>query len=250
MIPPNSRPKVDPFILFLACRKGTYKSETGNGPCSSCPRNSVSNYGGADVCTCRAGYYRAADDSVDAACSTTPSAPRDFAAFDISDNDLRLSWMGPSDFGDRREIEYKIECTQNNLPCPRSVDASPSWIVQSRSVQITGLDASSNYEFRVYALNDISSIAGGEAAYAQVIVSTADRSPAGIAMVEIVQYTSSTARIAWQEPRITDGVVNGYETVLENKNNGGIIRNMTTDQEIFFSGLVASNVYVFKVRKK
>ena len=54
--------------MHTACPAGTYLSP-GNGSCSDCPANSVSEEEGLTQCTCVEGYYRAPQGEEDFPCT-------------------------------------------------------------------------------------------------------------------------------------------------------------------------------------
>ena len=56
--------------VFLGCPEGTYKPDEGNGNCTYCAANSVSNQERTS-CQCKDKFYRATGESLSQKCSGT-----------------------------------------------------------------------------------------------------------------------------------------------------------------------------------
>uniref|UniRef100_A0A8C9U950 Ephrin type-B receptor 3 n=1 Tax=Scleropages formosus TaxID=113540 RepID=A0A8C9U950_SCLFO len=161
-----------------ACSPGTFKSKQGDDFCSPCPPNSRAISGASSVCSCRSGYYRADSDSLDSACTSVPSAPRNLISI-VNETSLVLEWGEPRDTGGRSDLLYNVIC-KKCLPergacsrCDDNVDVSPRRLgLTQRRVSVRNLQAHTRYSFEIQAVNGVSSKSLSPPQYASVNITT------------------------------------------------------------------------------
>lgn len=138
-------------MCVLACEIGYYKDTPGIAGCIACPAKSTSKTPGATYCECENGFYRSSTDPKSAPCNGVPSPPRDLRLTKIDHSQATISWMHPKDPGSRSNVWYRIDCPT----CPADTSYIPRKNrLNSTSVTLTNLEASSSYTINVFAEND------------------------------------------------------------------------------------------------
>ncbi|XP_051517010.1 ephrin type-B receptor 4b isoform X2 [Myxocyprinus asiaticus] len=158
------------------CGSSQYKASVGSSLCRVCPENSNTHSSGSSVCLCRSGFYRAANDLPDTACTKPPSAPRSIIT-QINDTVVTLEWSEPLDRGGRSDLTYSIECVRCGafmcVPCADSITYKPGQVaVTGRRVVIRGLLPHTTYTFTVLAQNGVSAVSYTSPASTSINVTT------------------------------------------------------------------------------
>lgn len=106
------------------------------------------------------GYARAAGESSDAPCTTTPSAPLSLTLGEVTANNVTLNWAEPADLGGRDDTEYGVLCQECANDYCSSCSSSVRYpaITRELTATITGLSADSRYTFKVGENRDTSSM--------------------------------------------------------------------------------------------
>ncbi|XP_051956823.1 ephrin type-B receptor 4b isoform X2 [Xyrauchen texanus] len=158
------------------CGSSQYKVSVGGSLCRVCPENSNTHSSGSSVCLCRSGFYRAASELADTACTKPPTAPRSIIT-QINDTVVTLEWSEPLDRGGRSDLTYSIECVRCGafvcVPCADSVTYRPGQVgVTGRRVVIRGLLPHTTYTFTVLAQNGVSAVSYTSPASTAINVTT------------------------------------------------------------------------------
>ncbi|KAK7475918.1 hypothetical protein BaRGS_00032807, partial [Batillaria attramentaria] len=184
----------DGNTVCKACPRNQFKWSEGVGPCRECPAYSYANSEGSSQCTCESGYYRSLQDKKDLPCTRPPSEPRRLIVNAITSSSVTLTWEPPSDLGGRRDLEYRIVCTE----CQNDVLFRPGWHgFNTTSVTLTNLKSSSTYRIIVYAENGVSNISGSVASGS---VSVKTEASAKVTGVRRVSVGPNHITIAWDLP--------------------------------------------------
>uniref|UniRef100_A0A8C9U459 Ephrin type-B receptor 3 n=1 Tax=Scleropages formosus TaxID=113540 RepID=A0A8C9U459_SCLFO len=206
-----------------ACSPGTFKSKQGDDFCSPCPPNSRAISGASSVCSCRSGYYRADSDSLDSACTSVPSAPRNLISI-VNETSLVLEWGEPRDTGGRSDLLYNVIC-KKCLPergacsrCDDNVDVSPRRLgLTQRRVSVRNLQAHTRYSFEIQAVNGVSSKSLSPPQYASVNITTNQAAPSAVPTVHLMGATASTMSLSWLPPDKPNGIILDYEIKYHEK---------------------------------
>ena len=166
---------------------------------------------------------------------TRPNIPRSVIASSTSPTAVSVTWEVPSAGGsvDAYEVEYKLASAS---------DWTAATDVTSPS-EITGLTASTDYNFRVRATG-----AGGESNWVEVDATTQDIPPPDDPESVEATATSTTAiSVTWTAPS-AGGPVSAYEVEykLASASDWTAATDVTSPSEI--TGLTASTDYNFRVR--
>ncbi|XP_018586755.1 ephrin type-B receptor 3-like isoform X3 [Scleropages formosus] len=241
-----------------ACSPGTFKSKQGDDFCSPCPPNSRAISGASSVCSCRSGYYRADSDSLDSACTSVPSAPRNLISI-VNETSLVLEWGEPRDTGGRSDLLYNVIC-KKCLPergacsrCDDNVDVSPRRLgLTQRRVSVRNLQAHTRYSFEIQAVNGVSSKSLSPPQYASVNITTNQAAPSAVPTVHLMGATASTMSLSWLPPDKPNGIILDYEIKYHEKGREEAIAHTVTAQRSSarVEGLRPGTSYVVQVRAR
>ncbi|TNM93427.1 hypothetical protein fugu_001603 [Takifugu bimaculatus] len=150
-----------------ACHMGYYKPANDDGACRLCPANTRTREEGSEMCTCVQGFSRLPSDPTDLGCTKPPSAPVNLRTHWFNDSVLTLRWDPPHDWGGREEMNYRVQCEQEEEaggqwgPCSDETVILPDPTgLNGTSVNISGLCPRSNFRLSVQAWNSISTLQG------------------------------------------------------------------------------------------
>lgn len=106
-----------------------------------------------------------------------PSAPVNLITHRFNDSVLSLRWDPPHDWGGREEMNYRVQCEQEEEaggpwgPCPDETVILPDPTgLNSTSVSISGLGPLSNFRLSVQAWNSISTLQGAPPSSATITI--------------------------------------------------------------------------------
>ncbi|XP_077097972.1 ephrin type-B receptor 4b [Siphateles boraxobius] len=187
-----------------ACGSGQYKASVGGSVCRVCPDNSNTHSAGSSVCLCRAGFYRAASDLPDSACTKPPSAPRSIIS-QINDTVVTLEWAEPVDRGGRSDLSYSVECVCCRgsvcVACADSVTYRPGQVgVTGRRVIIRGLLPHTTYIFTVLSLSGVSAVSHTSPASSSVNITTSRDVAVPVSGVRRTKASESSVSLSWTVP--------------------------------------------------
>lgn len=198
-----------------ACGSGQYKSSVGGGLCRVCPENSNTISSGSSLCLCHSGFYRAASDLPDTACTKPPSAPRS-PITQVNDTVVTLEWSEPLDRGGRSDLTYSIECKKcGGSTCVRCADGvtySPGQVgVVVRRVVIRGLLPHTAYTFTVFAQNGVSAASHANPASKSVNITTSRDVAVPVSGIRRTKASETTVSLSWAAPSQTPHSVQEYQ---------------------------------------
>ncbi|KAK5638965.1 hypothetical protein RI129_013260 [Pyrocoelia pectoralis] len=237
------------------CPTSTFKSETGDGLCESCPEHSKAPGSGYSECKCNNGYYRTAKDPKSMACTQPPSAPQNLTINFVDQSTVILSWSAPQDLGGRTDIFYRIKCDACTFGVVQYTPSSETF--NDTKVTVTGLNAVTTYRFQIFAENGVSHLsAKGSPEYSDIVVTTEASVASSIPNVRVTSVKSTEISLAWDPPSIDDidnGLVESYEIHYFMRNdidhsNATTVR--TTELSITLTGLQQRTEYGVHVRAK
>ncbi|KAJ8270430.1 hypothetical protein GJAV_G00114510 [Gymnothorax javanicus] len=241
-----------------ACSPGTFKSKQGEGFCTPCPPNSRSVSGASNLCSCRNGFYRADGDSLDSACTTIPSSPRNVIS-NVNETSLVLEWGEPRSNGGRDDLLYNVIC-KKCFPergvctrCDDNVEVSPRRLgLTQRRVTVCNLQAHTRYSFEIQAVNSVSIKSPVPPNYAGVNITTNQAAPSAVPTVHLMGATASTMSLSWLPPEKPNGIILDYEIKYHEKGQGEAIAHSVTAQRSSarVEGLKAGTSYVVQVRAR
>ncbi|KPP78508.1 ephrin type-B receptor 3-like, partial [Scleropages formosus] len=239
-----------------ACSPGTFKSKQGDDFCSPCPPNSRAISGASSERL--SGYYRADSDSLDSACTSVPSAPRNLISI-VNETSLVLEWGEPRDTGGRSDLLYNVIC-KKCLPergacsrCDDNVDVSPRRLgLTQRRVSVRNLQAHTRYSFEIQAVNGVSSKSLSPPQYASVNITTNQAAPSAVPTVHLMGATASTMSLSWLPPDKPNGIILDYEIKYHEKGREEAIAHTVTAQRSSarVEGLRPGTSYVVQVRAR
>ncbi|XP_046893138.1 ephrin type-B receptor 3-like isoform X5 [Hypomesus transpacificus] len=241
-----------------ACSPGTFKSKQGLGFCSPCPPNSRASSGAASACACRNGYYRSDTDSMDSACTTVPSAPRNVIS-NVNETSLVLEWSEPRDSGGREDVFYNVickKCSPERGVCSRcddNVDISPRHLgLTQRRVAVRNLQAHTQYSFEIQAVNGVSTRSPYTPQFYAVNITTNQAAPSAVPTVHLMGATANTMSLSWLPPEKPNGIILDYEIKYHEKDQAEAIAHTMTAQRSSarIEGLKQSTPYVVQVRAR
>lgn len=167
--------------------------------------------------------------------SKSPKQPTNLAASNITGNSVKLTWsISAPHNADRWLIQYRRK-------------NADTWINKGTSTSlyytVSGLDATTEYEFRVYSETGSPAWSGTWSAASNI--TTAKTLPAQPTNVKVAEYTDSTVRLTWE----TASPHGADRWLIQCRKNGGAWenRNTTTYPGYSASGLEASATYEFRV---
>lgn len=177
---------------------------------------------------------------------TAPDAPTSLIATAMSKNQISLTWVAPSNTGGSPIIGYKIE---------RRVGTSGSWgtlVANTASTSTAwndgGLNPSTQYQYRVYALNSIGqSVASTVSSATTHQDATAPNPPIGLAAEAI---SHDKINLTWITPSDGGSAIIGY--MIERRLGTGtwtvIVSNTYSEATTYLSeGLATNTEYSFRV---
>ncbi|KAG1960500.1 ephrin type-B receptor 4b [Pimephales promelas] len=198
-----------------ACGSGQYKASVGESVCRACPDNSNTHSAGSSVCLCRAGFYRAASDLPDSACTKPPSAPRSIIA-QINDTVVTLEWAEPVDRGGRSDLSYSVECVCCRagvcVACADSVTYRPGQVgVTGRRVIIRGLLPHTSYTFTVLSLSGVSAVSHTSPASSSINITTSRDVAVPVSGVRRTKASESSVSLSWTVPSQNQHNIQEYQ---------------------------------------
>ncbi|XP_067086235.1 ephrin type-B receptor 3-like isoform X8 [Osmerus mordax] len=241
-----------------ACSPGTFKSKQGLGFCSPCPPNSRASSGAASACACRNGYYRSDTDSMDSACTTVPSAPRNVIS-NVNETSLVLEWSEPRDSGGRDDVFYNVICKKCQPErgvcsrCDDNVDIAPRHLgLTQRRVAVRNLQAHTQYSFEIQAVNGVSTRSPYTPQFYAVNITTNQAAPSAVPTVHLMGATANTMSLSWLPPEKPNGIILDYEIKYHEKDQAEAIAHTMTAQRSSarVEGLKQSTPYVVQVRAR
>ena len=172
-----------------------------------------------------------------------PATPTALAASSITSSSITLNWAAPTNVGSSPITSYKVEYKRSN------VATYTSTTVATTSAVISGLTASSAYNFRVSATNASGTSAPtavvNASTVAAPVVPTVPTAPRTLATV--TAYGDAIS-LKWAAPTTTGGTLTGYTV---QRNIAGTWTNLATVSGTTLAyvatGLTASTSYQFQV---
>ncbi|XP_021955227.1 ephrin type-B receptor 2 isoform X1 [Folsomia candida] len=178
------------------CPPGRYKPENGDGRCGPCPEHSTAPYTGSGECRCNTGYFRAETDPRSTPCTKPPSAPQNLTLNFVDQSTVMLSWSSPKFLGGRIDTVYRVACDS----CPYGVTYIPNTErFNETKITISGLNAVSQYHFKVFAENGVS-VKSGDPEYVEITVTTEASVPLSVRNVRVTSVTSAEITLMWESP--------------------------------------------------
>ncbi|KAJ6220475.1 hypothetical protein RDWZM_006287, partial [Blomia tropicalis] len=163
------------------CSSGTFKPVVGDELCRPCPAHSTSSYRGATECRCDFGYHRAPKDPKGMPCTQPPSAPQNLSTNFVDQSTVILTWAPPKFLGGRNDTVYKVSCEF----CPQTTTYVPAQDnINETKVVISGLNPTTTYRFKVFAINGVSGYDSSQ--FAEIVAKT----EAGNVMLVITEESS------------------------------------------------------------
>nr|KAG5691375.1 hypothetical protein BaRGS_008107 [Batillaria attramentaria] len=231
----------DGNTVCKACPRNQFKWSEGVGPCRECPAYSYANSEGSSQCTCESGYYRSLQDKKDLPCTRPPSEPRRLIVNAITSSSVTLTWEPPSDLGGRRDLEYRIVCTE----CQNDVLFRPGWHgFNTTSVTLTNLKSSSTYRIIVYAENGVSNISGSVASGS---VSVKTEASAKVTGVRRVSVGPNHITIAWDLPPSLEDVKRFQVHYFPQDREEEAITVYTSNRNLTVTEFELDTLYIFLV---
>ncbi|MEO0024183.1 MAG: hypothetical protein RL196_624 [Actinomycetota bacterium] len=170
----------------------------------------------------------------------TPGAPTGLTANPITSNSITLNWAAPANNGGSAITSYKVEYKRSNVTTYTSTTSVTT------SAVISGLTASSAYNFRVSAINSV-----GTSAVSTVLNASTTAAPA----LPTAPRTLATATVygdaialRWSAPTNTGGGLTGYtiqKSVAATWTDVATVSGSTLTYVA--TGLTASTSYQFRV---
>ena len=166
--------------------------------------------------------------------AAVPEAPKNFRAVSYSGETTNLNWDAPNTKPDRWLIRYR--------------PTGGSWINAGTSTlynyyTVTGLSASTSYDFIVYAENGSTAWSGTRSAGTDI--ATAMTLPAQPINLKTTDYTGTSARITWETatPHGAD------RWLIKCRKDGGSYYNLgtSTRKEYVATNLDPNSVYDFRI---
>ncbi|XP_070560488.1 ephrin type-B receptor 1-B-like [Ptychodera flava] len=244
-----------------ACPASQYKSTLSNETCKPCPHHSYSTRSPSTHCDCEIGYFRAETDPISSPCTQPPSEPIKLRATVSESSVVTLYWTRPVRDGGRNDVTYNVVCekiTNNQLePCSYTVQYSPSqYGLTSPSVNISRLQSYTEYKFKVYAQNGVSSKSDIDH-YAVVNATTSSAVPSQVEAVRVTAETGNTIELKWMVPEFPNGEVLEYEIrylpVGGTEEESKVMRADPMEgstQSVVIDGLEAGTEYEFQIRAR
>nr|CAH7714085.1 unnamed protein product [Callosobruchus chinensis] len=232
------------------CQQGTYKAETGDGPCLPCPPFSQGPDYGLTECRCNAGYFRAPTDPKNMSCTQPPSAPVNLTVSFVDQSTVILSWLPPESQGGRVDTVYRIRCDACSLGL---VQYNPSTETFNETrITISGLNAVTTYRFQIFAENGVSHMAMRPAEFADIVVTTEASVASSITNIRVTSVKSTEISIAWDAPNDDEDLVETYEVRWFKRNDIDYSNNslLTSDLSATINGLQQRTEYGVQVRAK
>ncbi|XP_051517541.1 ephrin type-B receptor 4b isoform X2 [Myxocyprinus asiaticus] len=197
------------------CGSSQYKASVGSSLCRVCPENSNTHSSGSSVCLCQPGFYRAANDLSDTACTKPPSAPRSIIT-QINDTVVTLEWSEPLDRGGRSDLTYSIECVRCGafvcVPCADSVTYRPGQVgVTGRRVVIRGLLPHTTYTFTVLAQNGVSAVSHTSPASTAINVTTSRDVTVPVSGIKRTGASETSVSLSWAVPPQMEHNIQEYQ---------------------------------------
>ncbi|KAI1891363.1 hypothetical protein AGOR_G00143040 [Albula goreensis] len=238
----------------LACRPGFYKASALDAYCVKCPPYSHSPQDKASECACEKGYYRAELDPRSMACTRPPSAPESPIST-INETSVTLEWSPPRDTGGRGDVTYSIHCRKCSEdgrkcgPCGSGPHFVPRQFGLSLpKVQVTDLQAHTNYTFSMEALNGVSDLSPTPRQLVSVNITTSQT----VSVILKERKSKDSITLAWQGPERANGAIVEYEVIYYEKNqrdqNYTVLKTKSNIMTV--DGLKPGTTYVFRVRAR
>ncbi|MEZ4846153.1 MAG: fibronectin type III domain-containing protein [Bdellovibrionota bacterium] len=168
--------------------------------------------------------------------TTAPSVPTGLAAGTITTNSIMISWNASTD--NVGVVRYEVQTNSTGTPA--------SVMAPTTNRNMTGLNASTTYQFRVRACDNANNCSAYTSNISPTTMSAADTTapsvPTGLTVGTI---TSSSIAISWNAS--TDNVgVTRYEVQTNSSGTPVAVSAPTTARTM--TGLNASTTYQFRVR--
>lgn len=233
------------------CPVGRYKHTSGAAACQICPPHSQALHLGSVQCRCNSGYFHAPTDPRTSACTRPPSEPQNLTYRFVGKQTIALSWSPPLDEGGRSDMEYKIHCDI----CAKTVLFQPNArTITGTKVQVSGLLPSTEYRFKVFALNGVSGQSVQEESFSAITVTTDSNAPSAISDIHIVESAAqqNTVMMTYSAPQDPSFDVQEYELryfIQDSKANTTQTR-LTRKDEFEIGDLRPDTMYGFQVRAK
>ncbi|XP_055045467.1 ephrin type-B receptor 4b isoform X2 [Misgurnus anguillicaudatus] len=238
-----------------ACGSGQYKASVGGGLCRVCPENSNTISPGSSLCLCRSGFYRAASDLPETACTKPPSAPRSIIT-QVNDTVVTLEWSEPLDRGGRSDLIYRIECKRcggsSCVQCADGVTYSPGQVgVGGRRVVIRGLLPHTAYMFTVFAQNGVSAASHASPASKSVNITTSRDVAVPVSGIRRTKASETTVSLSWAAPSQTPHSVQEYQLrySLKGQDDGWQYVNSRSNS-VSLNDLARASQYQVQVRAR
>ena len=230
------------------CPTGRYKHEIGDGRCVSCPEHSKAFYPGSAECRCNDGFYRADSDPRTMPCTKPPGPPQNLTVNFVDQSTVMLSWTAPDKLGGRKDTVYRVTCDA----CSYGVTYIPNAErFNDTKITISGLNPVTEYFFKVFAENGVTSQAG-EPQYVGIPVTTEASVPSSISNVRIVGATASEVTLQWDAPDDPFNELEMYEIryFIKGRDANATIIRAGRAPKYSFENLKQKTDYGFQVRAK
>ncbi|MEE6482265.1 hypothetical protein FKM82_013215 [Ascaphus truei] len=207
-----------------ACQPGFFKADKSDSPCLPCPEHTEPSSEGSISCPCQEEYFRAADDSIAAACTHSPSAPLDLTAVALGSK-LMLHWSPPINTGGRSDVTYIVTCKQcwpDPVEC-HTCDANVRYSenpheLKGTTLTITDLEPHLNYTFSVEARNGVSS-STSDRSYTSLRISVNQTEPPKVTSVNLENRSMNSLSLSWSIPARQQNRVWKFEVTYNKKND-------------------------------
>ncbi len=164
------------------------------------------------------------------------------SAANITSTGATISWT--TDEASDSQVEYRVQGTTSWSAT--SVNAA---LVTNHSVALTGLNASTAYEYRVKSKDQAGNLAT-QATISTLTTTTPDTTAPVISAVSATNITSSGATINWTTDEVSDSQVEyrvqGTTTWSATSVNAAFV----TNHSVALTGLNASTAYEYRVKSK
>ena len=179
------------------------------------------------------------------ATATAPSAPDPVGSVTtdatVAARQVDLSWVAPDANGSAitgYDIQYKLD-TQGWEDATTTTSSPPL----TTSASITGLNAGSDYEFRVRAVNGVDA---GD--YSTAVSATPADIPATPANFAVASFGDSEVALSWDAANGNGSAITRYEYRLDDGNGFGTAISAGTSTTATVTGLTNGTAYDFQIR--
>ncbi|XP_019862227.1 PREDICTED: ephrin type-B receptor 1-B-like isoform X1 [Amphimedon queenslandica] len=201
-----------------ACPTGTYKKSPGDTSCDDCPDNSDSLNTGSTSCQCLPGYYRAAHETDDVACTAPPGPPVSLRNTSFNSTSISIAWDPPVSNGSRSDINYLVSITDQsngNSIVPHTTNTT----IYKRG----GLTPLTTYTITVTSRNgvsdqDLSNETNRQVSINVTTMSSPPTSPQSLSLQRPTPSGQSTI-LGWSEPQNSYGTVIRYNIFVSEFND-------------------------------